>query len=111
MVHPQMGNAVIDRVVKRCDDIATIEARPSMEGRRMLMILAPRPSVVQKALELKKVQAIAQAAARLVRKDSRLEETLETNDDLDEAALETNDDLDEAAINADVDAEIDASDS
>ena len=97
MVHPQMGNAVLDRVVKRCDDIATVETRPNMEGRRMLMIITPRPSVVQKALELKKAQAIAQAAARLVRKDSRLEETPETNDDLDEAA-----------INADVDEEVDA---
>ena len=97
MVHPQMGNAVLDRVVKRCDDIATVETRPNMEGRRMLMIITPRPSVVQKALELKKEQAIAHAAARLVRKDSRLEETPETNDDLDEAA-----------INADVDEEVDA---
>jgi len=93
LAHPQTGNAVLDRVVARCEDLATVEVRPNMEGRRLLMIIAPRPSVVQKAQELKKAKAAALAAERLVRKDDR---------------LELEDDLDEAAINADVEDSEDA---
>lgn len=94
MVHPQMGKAVLDRVVERCDDIATVEASPNMEGRRMTMIIAPKPGVVQKAQEVRRLQVSAQLAAQVARKDANAKTpaTLEPGDD----------DLDEDAINADV---------
>jgi translation initiation factor IF-3 len=95
MAHPQTGKAMLDRVVERCGDIALIEATPNMEGRRMIMIIAPKPGVVQKAQAARKAQANAQFAAQIARKDAA-HASPEVVDDAD-------DDLEEDEINADID--------
>src|SRR5258705_5130670 len=69
ITHPQTGMAVLNRVVERCGDIATVEATPNMEGRRMSMVIAPKPGVVRKAQEAKKAQLAAQQAAQAAKKD------------------------------------------
>ena len=38
---------MLDQVVKACGDVAMIEQRPMMEGRRMVMIIGPRGGVVR----------------------------------------------------------------
>jgi translation initiation factor IF-3 len=47
IVHPETGQAMLDRVVKSVNDIAMIEQRPMMEGRRMVMIIGPRGGVIR----------------------------------------------------------------
>jgi len=47
IVHPETGQAMLDQVVKACGDVAMIEQRPMMEGRRMVMIIGPRGGVVR----------------------------------------------------------------
>ena len=47
IVHPETGQAMLDRVVKTVQDIAMIEQRPMMEGRRMVMIIGPRVGVIR----------------------------------------------------------------
>ena len=89
MAHPQTGRAVLNRVVDRCVDIATVEVTPNLEGRRMVMLIAPKPAVVQKAVALKKQQAQAHAAAQVAKKDAKV--------------ADHDEELDEDAINADVD--------
>ena len=42
ITHPQTGMNVLNRVVELCADIATVEATPNMEGRRMIMVIAPQ---------------------------------------------------------------------
>lgn len=49
IVHPEMGQAVLQRVVDALGDLANIEQMPSMEGRRMIMMLAPKVGVVRAA--------------------------------------------------------------
>lgn len=49
IVHPETGQAVLKRVVEVTSDIAQVEQVPMMEGRRMLMIIAPRSGVVRAA--------------------------------------------------------------
>jgi translation initiation factor IF-3 len=97
ITHPQTGMAVLNRVVERCGDIATVEATPNMEGRRMIMVIAPKPGVVRKAQEAKKAAAAAAQAAQTQKKDQpgqpgKQQPPPEIDDD----------DLDEDAINADV---------
>jgi len=46
-VHPETGQAMLDRVVKAVTDIAMVEQRPMMEGRRMVMIIGPRVGVIR----------------------------------------------------------------
>ena len=47
IVHPETGQAMLDRVVKTVQDIAMVEQRPMMEGRRMVMIIGPRVGVIR----------------------------------------------------------------
>jgi translation initiation factor IF-3 len=49
IVHPETGQAVLKRVVEVTTDIATVEQTPMMEGRRMLMVIAPRTGVIKSA--------------------------------------------------------------
>jgi translation initiation factor IF-3 len=71
ITHPQTGMAVLNRVVDMCNDIATVEATPNMEGRRMIMVIAPKPGVVRKAQEAKKAQVAAQMAAEAAKRSGQ----------------------------------------
>jgi translation initiation factor IF-3 len=99
MAHPQTGKAVLDRVVDRCKDLSSIEVTPNLEGRRMVMLIAPKPAVLQKAIAAKKAQAQAHSAALVARKDAKA-----SSPPLDD------EELDEDEINADVDEDEDESD-
>jgi translation initiation factor IF-3 len=42
MAHGELGMAVLRRVQEQTAELAKIEAHPRMEGRQMLMVLAPK---------------------------------------------------------------------
>ncbi|MBU8905134.1 translation initiation factor IF-3 [Desertibacillus haloalkaliphilus] len=42
ITHSEIGKSVLERLAKECEDIASIEAKPKMEGRSMFLILAPK---------------------------------------------------------------------
>ncbi len=42
ITHKEIGRDVLERLAKECEDIATIEARPKMEGRSMFLVMAPK---------------------------------------------------------------------
>lgn len=42
MAHRELGAQMLERVEKELEEIATIEQRPKMEGRQMIMIMAPK---------------------------------------------------------------------
>lgn len=71
ITHPQTGMAVLNKVVDLCNDIASVEATPNMEGRRMIMVIAPKPGVVRKAQEAKKAQVAAQMAAEAAKRSGQ----------------------------------------
>lgn len=48
IVHPETGEAMLRKVVNQLGDLATVEQKPSMEGRRMIMIIGPRAGVVRR---------------------------------------------------------------
>jgi len=47
IVHPETGHAMLDQVVKAVNDVAMVEQRPMMEGRRMVMTIGPRGGVIR----------------------------------------------------------------
>ncbi len=96
ITHPQTGMAVLNRVVERCGDIASVEATPNMEGRRMIMVIAPKPGVVRKAQEAKKAAAAAAMAQMTQKKDQPGKQAPPVN------MVEEDEELDEDQINADV---------
>jgi translation initiation factor IF-3 len=42
VTHPEFGRQVLSRVFESVEDIAKIEAHPKLEGRNMIMVLAPK---------------------------------------------------------------------
>jgi len=42
VTHPEFGREVLSRVFESLEDIAKIEAHPKLEGRNMIMVLAPK---------------------------------------------------------------------
>jgi translation initiation factor IF-3 len=108
ITHPRTGMNVLNRVVELCADISTVEATPNMEGRRMIMVISPKPGVVAKAQNAKKAAAAAAAAQQTQKKDqptagAKPGQAAPPPEDDD-------DDLDEDAINADVDDDDDEDD-
>ena len=97
ITHPKTGMNVLDRVVELCADIASVEATPNMEGRRMIMVIAPKPGVVRKAQEAKKAQLAAQMAAEAAKRNGQPAGKQAAPPPPED------DDLDEDEINADVD--------
>jgi translation initiation factor IF-3 len=47
IVHPEMGQLMLDQVVKAVSDLAMVEQRSIMEGRRMVMVIGPRGGVIR----------------------------------------------------------------
>jgi translation initiation factor IF-3 len=47
IVHPEMGQVMLDQVIKAVNDIAMVEQRAMMEGRRMVMTIGPRGGVIR----------------------------------------------------------------
>lgn len=63
ITHPQVAQAQLDSIMSKLEDIATIEVRPTMEQRTMMLLVAP------KAVVLQKVQQARALAAKALRKD------------------------------------------
>ena len=42
MTHQELGRALLDRVVEEISDIGFVESRPVLEGRALVMIVAPK---------------------------------------------------------------------
>ena len=42
MAHPDLGFKVLDRVKEELAKVAKVELEPRLEGRQMVMVLAPR---------------------------------------------------------------------
>jgi translation initiation factor IF-3 len=41
ITHPEIGRERLDKIAEELSDIAIIEQHPNLEGRAMLMVLAP----------------------------------------------------------------------
>lgn len=42
VTHPELGREVLTRVAGELDDVSKVESQPVLEGRNMVMVLAPR---------------------------------------------------------------------
>jgi translation initiation factor IF-3 len=92
ITHPQVAQAQLDHIVRQLDELATIEVRPTMEQRTMMLIVAPRPAVMQKVQ-----QARAAAAKALRNRDAEREQQKRDEEiaKLEEKLAEQDDDDDE----------------
>lgn len=70
MAHQELGRRVLDRLIDEMKDIANVDIKPTMEGRKMNMILAPKPEIV-KQVHAAKAEALVK---KRFDKDKELEE-------------------------------------
>lgn len=49
MSHPEFGQRILKRLAEGVGDVAQVERHPSIEGRRMTMVIAPKAEKVEKA--------------------------------------------------------------
>jgi translation initiation factor IF-3 len=47
--HPELGKRILDRIAEKVGDAAKIEAEPRLDGRNMVMVLAPDKRAKQRA--------------------------------------------------------------
>ncbi|MEW6423475.1 MAG: translation initiation factor IF-3 [Bacillota bacterium] len=47
IVHTQLGQVLLSRLAEHVKDISTVERQPKLEGKNMIMILAPRQEIRQ----------------------------------------------------------------
>ena len=57
ITHKELGQALLDDVVKDVKDVGVVEQMPRMEGRQMFMILSPNAKVAQRARDLARQNA------------------------------------------------------
>jgi len=63
ITHKEIGQQILDDVVKDVKDVGVVEQVPRMEGRQMFMILAPNAKVAQRARDLAR-QTAARTASK-----------------------------------------------
>ena len=44
LAHPELGMDIMKRFSEACEETAIVEKQPKLEGRNMLMFLAPKPT-------------------------------------------------------------------
>jgi len=49
LLHPERGEAILLRLAEELKDLAFVESRPNLDGRNMIMMLAPHKSVADGA--------------------------------------------------------------
>ena len=64
ITHKELGQALLEDVVKDVKEVGVVEQVPRMEGRQMFMILAPNPKVAQRARDLARQRAAQQEAEK-----------------------------------------------
>jgi translation initiation factor IF-3 len=52
MTHMELGHALLEKVVEEISDIGFVESRPLLEGRALVMIVAPRKDLKPRADDL-----------------------------------------------------------
>ena len=64
ITHKELGQTLLDDVIKDVKDVGVVEQVPRMEGRQMFMILAPNPKVAQRARDLARQRAAGQQESK-----------------------------------------------
>ena len=64
ITHKELGQALLEDVIKDVKEVGVVEQVPRMEGRQMFMILAPNPKVAQRARDLARQRAAGQQESK-----------------------------------------------
>ena len=63
VTHPERGEAILNRLAEELSELATVDQRPTQDGRNMTMMLGPSKSVIAGTVDEEAVQERDEAAA------------------------------------------------
>ena len=44
LLHPELGEVLLNKMAAQLKEMAVVERQPKLEGKNMIMIVAPKPS-------------------------------------------------------------------
>jgi translation initiation factor IF-3 len=98
ITHPERARMQLDWILEKIADLANLEQRPTMEGRTMSLIIAPKPQVIQR-LQSGKAAAGSKDKDKAARKDGTSSDSSADSsrspDDVDDDDLDDDDDYDD----------------
>lgn len=108
VVHPKTGLAVLDRVLEATSELSQVEVRPNLEGKRMIMIIGPKPGIKRKTKSGGDAQQVSKRQkgknkskeSPVVEAEELSEKTLEELNAAAEAEAEDDDDDEVSETNA-----------
>jgi translation initiation factor IF-3 len=91
VAHPELGMKILDNVAVQVQDLAKVEAAPKLDGRNMIMVLAPDKRA-QDAAKRRAAEARESGEVLVeVQDDSHIDDTLDDDSHLEELAVDTQD--------------------
>lgn len=79
ITHPERAQMQLDWLLEKCEDLTNVEQRPTMEGRTMSLILAPRPQVLHRLSQIR-AQRITQDPSKDGEGGEHEEDDVESDD-------------------------------
>ncbi|MBX3183249.1 MAG: translation initiation factor IF-3 [Polyangiaceae bacterium] len=94
ITHPERAKMQLDWLLQGLEDLTTVEQMPAMEGRTMVLIVAPKPAVMQR-VQAERAARERNAELRRERGEAPEEEIEEEEEDLDDEDDDDDDDDDD----------------
>lgn len=94
IAHPERARMQLDWLLKKAEDLATVEQNPTMEARAMSLILSPRPQVLQRLANerAKELKAKKDRGEDITKPQSHDEDHIDDEDDDDDLDDDDDDD-------------------
>src|SRR5439155_8559574 len=64
ITHPERASMQLEQILKAVDDLSVVELAPRPDGRTMILQVAPKPQVFQRAAQIRAQQERARAEAQ-----------------------------------------------
>jgi translation initiation factor IF-3 len=74
ITHPEMAREQLEEIMKGSEDIANVELTPTMEGRAMAILLAPKQAILQRVAQDKARREAERAKVRVAEREKELAE-------------------------------------
>lgn len=85
ITHPEKAREQLEELIAGTEDLANVELRPTMEGRTMAILIAPKQSLLQKVQQDRVKREVEREEERLHQRSAEEEERLERRRKQEEA--------------------------
>ncbi len=88
ITHPERAQMQLDAILEGVEDLGNVEQRPTMEGRTMALLLAPKPQVLQRVANERAARERDRSKVKPGQDDDDAPETSEEEDDGEQQAAQ-----------------------